>query len=91
MKLKPIGERVVVKQISEKKEQKTASGIILSTVKELDKPNFGEILAVGKGDKLSELRIGDKILYSKFSGTDIKDGEDKYVIVNFEDILAIVE
>ncbi len=90
MILKPIGERIVVRPIVEKKEEKTASGIILSTVKELDKPNLGEIVALGQGENMKEVKVGDKVLYSKFSGTDIKSGNEKLIIVNLKDVLAVI-
>lgn len=90
MILKPIGERIVVRPIVEKKEEKTASGIILSTVKELDKPNLGEIVALGQGENMKEVKVGDKVLYSKYSGTDIKSGNEKLIIVNLKDVLAVI-
>ena len=87
MNIRPIGERVLVKLV--KVEEKTASGIILPGEKE--KPNLGEVIAVGKGEKLSDIKVGEKVVYAKFSGTEIKDKEEKYLILNIEDILAVVE
>ena len=89
MKIKPIGERVLVKLV--KVEEKTASGIILPGAGDKEKPNIAEVVAVGTGEKLSEIKIGEKVVYSKFSGTEIKDGEDKYLILNIEDVLAVIE
>jgi chaperonin GroES len=92
--VKPLGDRVFIK-ISEK-EEKTAGGIYLpDTVKE--KPQIGEIAAVGPG-KLDdkgvrqplEVKVGDKVLYSKYAGTDIKIATDEYVLLAEKDILAIV-
>jgi len=92
--VKPLGDRVFIK-ISEK-EEKTAGGIYLpDTVKE--KPQIGEISAVGPG-KLDdngvrqplEVKVGDKVLYSKYAGTDVKIGTDEYVLLAEKDILAIV-
>ncbi|MGL5123942.1 MAG: co-chaperone GroES [Fusobacteriaceae bacterium] len=90
MKLKPIGERILVRMIIEKKEEKTASGIILSTVKEIDKHNLGEVIALGQGESMKEIKIGNKILYSKFIGTEIKSENDKLVLINLKDVLAVI-
>ena len=89
MKIRPIGERVLVKPI--KVEEKTASGIILPGAGEKERPNMAEVIAVGKGEKLAEIKVGEKVVYAKFSGTEIKDGDEKYLVLNIEDILAIVE
>jgi chaperonin GroES len=92
--VKPLGDRVFIK-ISEK-EEKTAGGIFLpDTAKE--KPQIGEISAVGPG-KLDdkgvrqplEVKVGDKVLYSKYAGTDLKIGTDDFVLLAEKDILAIV-
>jgi len=94
MKFKPLGDRILLKQL-EAKEQ-TKGGIVLpDTVKE--KPQEGEIIAVGEGKKNPEgkvvplsLKVGDKILYGKYSGTEIViDGED-YLIIREEDVLGII-
>ncbi len=92
--VKPLADRVFIK-ISEK-EEKTAGGIYLpDTVKE--KPQVGEIVAVGPGkldDKgvrqALEVKVGDKVLYSKYAGTDIKLGTEEYVLLAEKDILAVV-
>jgi chaperonin GroES len=95
MKLKPIGDRVVIKPL-EQKEVKKGGIIIPDTAKE--KPQEGEVIAVGKG-KVSEdgklipmdVKAGDKILYGKYSGTEIKLEDVEYLIMHQEDILGIVE
>lgn len=89
MKIRPIGERVLVKPV--KVEEKTASGIILPGVGDKERPNMAEVIAIGKGEKLEDIKVGEKVVYSKFSGTEIKDGDEKYLVLNIEDILAIVE
>lgn len=89
MKIRPIGERVLVKAI--KVEEKTASGIILPGAGDKEKPNMAEVIAIGKGEKLADIKVGDKVVYAKFAGTEIKDGEDKYIVLNIEDVLAIIE
>ena len=95
MKLKPLGDRVVVKA-QEAKEVKKGGIIIPDTAKE--KPQEGEIIAVGKG-KLNDdgklipmdVKVGDKILYGKYSGTEIKMDDQEYLIMNQDDILGIIE
>lgn len=89
MKIRPIGERVLVKLV--KMEEKTASGIILPGAGDKDKPNYGEVVALGKGDKIEGINVGDKIVYAKFAGTEIKDGDEKYLVLNIEDVLAVIE
>ena len=95
MKIKPLADRAIVKP-SDVSESKTAGGIIIpDTAKE--KPQEGEIVAIGKG-RLDEngkpikmnVKVGDKVLYSKYGGTEIKyEGED-YLIMSESDILAII-
>jgi chaperonin GroES len=96
MKIQPLGDRVVVRPLEA--EAKTKGGIILpENAKE--KPQQGEIVAVGKGKTLEngtisalEVKVGDKVLYGKYSGNEIttKDGEE-LLIMREEDILAIVK
>ena len=96
VKLKPLGDRVVVEPVEQ--EEKTASGIILpETAKE--KPQEGIVIAVGPGrrDEAGEripmdVKEGDRALYAKYAGTEVKLGGDKKVLILREnDILAIVE
>ena len=91
-KLQPLGDRVLVKPIE--KEEKTKSGIYLpDTAKE--KPQEGEILAVGPG-KIAEdgkripmdLKVGDRVLYAKYGGTEIKEDDQELIILREADILA---
>jgi chaperonin GroES len=92
--VKPLGDRVFVKVSAA--EEKTAGGIILpDNAKE--KPQVGEIMQVGlgkvndKGERQAlEVKVGDKVLYSKYAGTDIKLGGDDYVLLSEKDILAVV-
>lgn len=92
--VKPLGDRVFVKVSAS--EEKTAGGILLpDTAKE--KPQIGEVVAVGPGKRDEkgtrqdpEVKIGDKVLYSKYAGTDIKLGTEEYVLLSEKDILAIV-
>ncbi|EFQ24126.1 co-chaperone GroES [Aminomonas paucivorans] len=95
MQLKPLGDRLVVKAVD--KEEMTKGGIVLpDTVKE--KPVEGEVVAVGTGKVLDngqklpmEVKVGNRVIYSKYSGTEVKfDGED-YLILSERDVLAVVE
>ncbi len=95
MKLKPLADRVVVKPIEE--EDKTPGGIILpDTAKE--KPMRGEVVAVGKGrltdngERVAmDVKVGDVVIYGKYSGTDFKMNDEDYLVLRESDILAIVE
>lgn len=94
MKLLPLGDRVVLKQSVP--EETTKSGIVLpSQAKE--KPQYAEVVEVGPGivedgKKIPmEVKIGDKVIYQRYAGTEVKLGEDEYILVKQTDILAIVE
>ena len=90
MNIKPIGEIVLLKPI--KKEEKTKSGILLSSKSSnTDTKNEAEVVALGKGEKLEGIKVGDKVIFNKFSGNEIEDGDIKYLIVNADDILAVIE
>ena len=90
MVIKPIGERVLLKAI--KKEEKTKSGILLSSKStNTDTQNQAEVIALGKGEKLEGIKVGDKVIFNKFSANEIEDGDIKYLIVNADDILAVIE
>jgi chaperonin GroES len=92
--IKPLGDRVVLKALAQ--EEKTKSGIVLpDTAKE--KPQQGEILAVGTGRVLEngqkvapEVKVGDKVIFSKYAGTEIKLDGEEVLILGERDILAII-
>ncbi len=95
MKIRPLQDRVIVKRIAE--EEKSKGGIIIpDTAKE--KPQEGKIVAVGKG-KMSdegklipvEVKVGDKILFAKYSGSEIKIDGEEHLIMREEDILGVLE
>ena len=88
--IKPLGTRVVSKRIEA--EEKTASGIVLPGSAQ-EKPQMAEVLAVGPGteDEKMELKVGDKVIFSQYAGTDVKYGGEEVSIMNQRDILAIVE
>ncbi len=94
MKIKPLGDRVVIKPAEA--EEKTKGGIILpDTAKE--KPVVGEVVAVGPGKVaddgtkiVMEVKVGDKVLYGKYSGTEVTIEGDEYLIMREADIFAVV-
>ena len=94
MKLVPLGDRVVLKQYEA--EEKTKSGIILAS-KTQEKPQEAEVIAVGPGGVVDgkevtmQVKTGDKVIYSKYSGNEVKLGDEEYIIVRQNDILAVVE
>lgn len=89
MNIKPIGERILLRLI--KTEEKTASGIILSSSSTNDIVNTGEVIAIGNLEKTVDIKVGNKVIYTKFAGTEVKDGDEKFLIINVEDILAIID
>ena len=93
--LKPLNDRIVVKAVTP--ETKTAGGILLPDSAQ-EKPQEAEVVAVGPGKTLDngkvqtlELKPGDRIIYAKYGGTEIKIGADEYVILRQDDVLAIKE
>ena len=90
MKLTPLGDRVVLKQSVA--EETTKSGIVLPGQAK-EKPQEAEVIAVGPGGNIDgkEVEAGDKVIYSRYAGTEVKLGDDEYIIVKQADILAIVQ
>ncbi|WP_432662816.1 co-chaperone GroES [Wukongibacter baidiensis] len=94
MNIKPLGDRVVIKKVEA--EEKTKSGIVLpSQAKE--QPQMAEIVAVGPGGMVDgkevkmEVKVGDKVIFSKYAGTEIKYDGQEYTILRQNDLLAVVE
>ena len=94
MKLVPLGDRVVLKQLEA--EETTKSGIVLPGQAQ-EKPQQAEVIAVGAGGVVEgkevkmEVKVGNKVIYSKYAGTEVKLDGEEYIIVKQNDILAIVE
>ena len=88
MNIRPVGNRLVLLQ--KEKENKTVSGIILSNNRYEDE-NYAVIDAIGAGVKDEALQLGQKVIFNKHMVTKIEDGDLNYLIINEEDILAIVE
>ena len=95
MNLKPLGDRIVVKVLN--REEKTKGGIVLpDTAKE--KPTEGEVMAIGTGKVLEngqklplEVKVGDRVIFSKYAGTEVKVNGEELVIFSERDVLAIIE
>ena len=88
--IKPLADRVLIKMVES--EETTKSGIILSSGSK-EKPQIAEVVAVGPGteDVKMNVKVGDKVIINKYSGTEVKFEGTEYTIVKQEDILAIVE
>ena len=88
--IKPLGSKVVIKEMMA--EEKTYSGIVLVASAQ-EKPQMAEVLAVGPGtdDVKMELKVGDKVIFSKYAGTEVKFNGEEVMIMDQRDILAIVK
>ncbi len=87
MKIRPIGDRVVIKKIEA--DQKTASGIVLPGAAK-EEPQLAEVLEVPEKEDLN-IKIGDKVIYKQFAGTEVKLEDEKFIVIELNNILAIVE
>ena len=95
MKIRPLHDRIIVKRLEE--ERKTASGIVIPDTA-AEKPDQGEVQAVGKGKILEDgnvraldVKVGDKILFGKYSGTEVKVDGDELLVMREEDVMAVIE
>ncbi|OYP60415.1 chaperonin GroES [Lachnotalea glycerini] len=94
MKLVPLGDRVIIKQLVA--EETTKSGIVLPGQNK-EKPQQAEVIAVGPGGVVDgkevemQVKAGDKVIYSKYSGTEVEVDNEEYIIVKQNDILAVIE
>jgi chaperonin GroES len=95
LKIRPLHDRVIVKRLEE--ERKTASGIVIPDTA-AEKPDQGEIMAVGKGKILDdgkvralEVKVGDRILFGKYSGQSVKVDGDELLVMREEDIMGVIE
>ena len=96
MNIKPLGDRVLIKPIKE--EEVTASGILLPETVDKEKKMEGEVVVVGPGKLLEngsraimEVKVGDKVIFEKWGGEDVKVGDEEYKILSVEKILAVIE
>ena len=95
MKIRPLHDRVIVKRLEE--ERKSPGGIVIPDTA-TEKPIFGKVVAVGKGKILEngkirplDVKVGDKILFGKYSGTEVKMDGDELVVMREEDVMAVIE
>ena len=95
MKLRPLHDRVIIKRLEE--ERKTASGIVIPDTA-AEKPDQGEVLAIGPGKRNDDgkltpvdLKVGDKVLFGKYSGTTVKVEGDELLVMREEDIMGVIE
>ncbi|PIR06160.1 MAG: co-chaperone GroES [Candidatus Komeilibacteria bacterium CG11_big_fil_rev_8_21_14_0_20_36_20] len=91
MKLKPLGDRIVVKP--RPKEETTKAGIILPETVNKETKMEGEIVAIGDGEKIKKLnlQVGQKVIYTEYGGSEVKEDGQEYKILSHDDLLAIVE
>lgn len=96
MKIKPLSDHILIEPI--KQEEKTKTGILLPETAEKERPEQGRVIAVGPGRKTSsgkiiptEVRVGQKVLFTKYGPNEIKVADKEYLIAKEEDILAILE
>lgn len=87
MKIIPLGERVLLK--AAKTEEKTASGIYIPQAAQ-EKTQIATVVAVGTSEEIT-VKVGQKVLHDKYAGTEIKDDGEDYLILNYQDILAVIE
>ena len=87
MQVKPLGDRVLIKLVEE--QERTQSGIYIPDTAK-DKPQTGLIVAVGDGEEI-KVKEGQRVLFAKFAGTEIKIGTEEHLILSTDDILAVVE
>lgn len=93
MNLKPLDDKIVIKKVE--KEETTKSGIVLpNSAKE--ESNIAEVVAIGKGitsdeDKKYEIKVGDKVIFSKYAGSEVELDKEKFTILKYQDILAVIE
>ena len=94
MRLVPLGDKVVLKQAEV--EETTKSGIILTSSAQ-EKPQYADVIAVGPGGNVDgkevtmQVKVGDRVIYSKYAGTEVKLEKEEYIVVRQIDIVAIVE
>ena len=95
MKIRPLHDRVIVKRLES--ETKTAGGILIPD-SATEKPSKGKVIAIGKGKVLEDgtvrpldVKVGDVVLFGKYSGNEVKDGADELVVMREEDIMGVIE
>ena len=87
MRIKPLGERVLIKPITE--EKRTEGGLVLPDTSK-EKPQKAEVIAIGKLEDV-DLNVGDRVIFSKYAGTEIKIDSEDYILIDSGDILGLIE
>lgn len=92
MKLNPLGERIVIRKLE--KEERTASGIVLPSSAQ-EQPQYAEVVAISEqiqnNEELKEsVKVSDRVIYSKYAGTEVKLDGEEYIVIKLEDVLAVV-
>jgi chaperonin GroES len=88
MKVRPLADRVMVKL--EKNEAKTASGIIIPDTAQ-EKTQAGTVVAIGDDTEVIKVKVGQKVMYDKYAGTQVKVDNEEHLILKFSDIIAVIE
>lgn len=88
MNFKPLGKRVLVQR--EEELNKTASGIIIPDNASKEKPSTGVVVAVGCDDECKAVKVGDKVVFGKYTGSEVSLDDKKYLVLNLEDVLGII-
>ncbi len=90
MNIKPLGDRIVVKPLEA--EETTKSGIVLPDTAEKERKAQGEVVAIGEGEKIAKLKlkVGDKVLFGKYSGDEVEVDKVEYKILKDEEVLAVI-
>ena len=96
MQLRPLGDHIIVKPLSA--EEKSVSGIIIPETIDKERPERGEVIAVGPGRMLEnssrstmEVKPGDKVVFKKYAPDEVKIGKEEYLVIKMDDIMAIIE
>ena len=91
MKLRPLGNRLVVEPVTE--EEVTKSGIVLPDTVDKEKKAEGKVVAVGQGEKIIkfDLKVGDRVIFGKYAGEEVKLDKIEYKVLSDEDVLAVIE
>jgi len=87
-KIRPLGENILVS--AEYEPAKTKSGLVLPETASKERPQEGKVIAIGDSDKI-KVKKGQTVIFAKYSGSEIKLGEEEYLIIKYEDILAVME
>jgi len=96
MNIRPLGDRVIIKPLAE--DEVTSSGIVLPDTADKEKPEQGEVMAVGNGKRLENgeivpmsIKVGDKVVFRKYSADEVKIGKEEILVVSESDIVGIIE